>query len=253
MAPLDRLRRGGTAERDHEEDQTGNGTEDRPAEESLRARLSEDPNDIEAFDALADLVRRHAAEGLENAAEGHEHLEGYPARDPQREADDAVWALAEEVAQNQRAWYPLIELARLSIENDREMALRRLATAAERDPSGTALASGLAMLRQSGHADDALGLGVGHWRPREHDVEAGRELVEAAVEAGRLAEARRHLEAMHAHPEQGRVQKLRQELERRIDRAERGGGGPRSGGAPRSTSSRRVVDVRESLRSFLRL
>ena len=59
----------------------------------------------------------------------------------------------------------------------------RLSTAADRDPTGVALAQGLAMLRQTGHADDALGLGVGHWRPREHDVDAGRQLIEASIEA----------------------------------------------------------------------
>lgn len=231
MAPLDRLRKRGQ----DEDPATGvEHEEDRTAEEALRARLAEDPNDIAAFDALADIVRRHATEGHEVG-------------NPQVEANDAVWALAEEVARSNRAWYPLIELARLSIDDDRETALRRLATAAERDSSGTALAQGLQTLRDAGHPDDALGLGVGHWRPRDHDPEAGRQLVEAAVEAGRIAEARRHLDALSLHPETARVTKLRQELERRIARAEKGGA-PRSGG-PGSP----MVDVREPggrIRSF---
>ena len=212
MAPLDRLRRWGQGGDDAVE-ATGYGVDDRAAEEALRARLADDPNDTEAFDALADLVRRHAAEG-------HEAPEG---DDVQRAVNDAVWALAEEIAQNGRAWYPLIELARLSIDDDREVALRRLATAADRDAAGLALAQGLSMLREAGHPDDALSLGVGHWRPREHDLEAGRQLVEAAIETGRHGEARRHLEAMAAHPDKDRVHRLTEELERSIARAERTG------------------------------
>jgi len=253
MAPLDRLRR-------RRQPEGGQRTVGRPrsgersTEEALRARLAEDPNDVAAFDALAELVRKLSVQG-------HEHAESHPVEDPQREANDAVWALAEEIAQNGRAWYPLIELARLSIDDDREVALRRLSTAAERDPTGTALAQGLAMLRQTGHADDALGLGVGHWRPREHDVEAGRQLIEASIEAGRLAEARRHLEAMTAHPDTERVSRLRQELEKRLTRAERGGAGPRhEPNGRRGAASHHVVDVREArppsaasrLRAFLR-
>lgn len=180
---------------------------DAAEETRLRERLHEDPNDESAFNRLADIVRRRAAEG---------HLDG----DPQRAADDAVWALAEELAGNHRAWHPLIELARLSVHEDRDGALRRLGTAAERDPSGRALAEGLAMLREAGMPSEALGLGVGHWRPREHDVEAGRHLVYAAVEAGRIAEARRHLDVISEHPDQARVVSLRAELERAIAEAD---------------------------------
>ena len=49
------------------------------------------------------------------------------------------------------------------------------------------------VLRGAGLPNEALGLGVGHWRPREHDLDAGRHVVHAAVEAGRISEARRHL------------------------------------------------------------
>lgn len=181
---------------------------DAAEEVHLRERLREDPNDSSAFVRLADIVRRRAAEG---------HLDG----DPQRAADDAVWALAEELAGNHRAWYPLIELARLSVHEDRDGALRRLGTAAERDPSGQALAEGLAMLRDAGMPSEALGLGVGHWRPREHTVQAGRHLVHAAVEAGRISEARRHLEVLAEHPDTTQVEPLRAELERAITEADR--------------------------------
>jgi len=233
MGGLDRLRR-----RIHVAAQRGaSGTSrDGPGmddEGLLRERLSQDPNDIEAFARLAEVVRRRAIEG--HGADSVAEL------DRNRAADDAVWALAEELAWSGRAWYPLVELARLSIEEDREAALKRLGTASERDPSGRALASGLHMLREAGHPADALSLGLGHWRPAEHDVEAGRELVEAAVEADRLADARRHLDALLAHPDQARVEELRPELERLVA----GGARPR------------VVDVRSErgsrLRSFLRL
>ncbi|GLY18749.1 hypothetical protein LWF15_25355 [Kineosporia rhizophila] len=185
--------------------------EDRSEEESLRARLGEDPNDVVAFDRLAEIVRAMGAESHEGG-------------DPQRAAQDSVWALAEEVAQNNRAWYPLIQLARLSIDDDREMALRRLSTAADRDHTGDALAQGLQMLREAGHANDALNLGVGHWRPKEHVLPAGRELVLAAIEAERLSEARRHLAALAEHPDQNAVQALRQEIGDRL--------GPPTGSIP---------------------
>ena len=180
---------------------------DAAEEVRLRERLHDDPNDVRAFARLADIVRRRAAEG---------HADG----DPQRAADDAVWALAEEVARDHHAWHPLVELARLSIHEDREGAMRRLATAAERDPEGAGLAEGLSMLREAGMPNEALGLGVGHWRPREHTVEAGRHLVHAAVDAGRIGEARRHLEALSEHPDKGRVAPVRAELERAIAEAD---------------------------------
>lgn len=209
MGALDRMRRRST------DDASGGGStaaegepEDRTEEEALRVRLVDDPNDVAAFDRLAEIVRDRA-------------VQGHDAGDPQREADDAVWALSEEIAHSSRAWYPLIQLARLSIDDDREVALRRLATGAERDPSGEALAQGLAMLRESGHPVDALNLGVGHWRPREHVVAAGRELIEAAIESARPGEARRHLDALAAHPDQAGVERLRRELEVRIAAADR--------------------------------
>ncbi|PPK95395.1 hypothetical protein CLV92_106218 [Kineococcus xinjiangensis] len=182
-------------------------------EAGLREALREDPNDGAAFSTLAELVRTRAAEGHEAQQSG----------DPQRAADNAVWATAEELAQSPRAWRPLLELARLSVADDRDGALRRLSIAADRDPSGVALAEGLSILRDAGMPDEALSLGVGHWRPREHDVEAGRHLVAAAVDSGRYGEARRHLRALGEHPDRGRVAPLLRELEEQIARADRSG------------------------------
>jgi len=176
-------------------------------EERLHDLLREDPNDEQRFAELAAVVRRRAAE----------HTSG----DALRAEETAVWALAEELAHDQRAWYPLVELARLSLNDDREAATRRLGIAAERDPSGQALLAGLVILREAGDHDAALGLGMGHWRPTEHPLEAGRELVSAAVDARRLAEARRHLDALGAHPDATGVAAMRRDLEVAITAAER--------------------------------
>jgi len=233
MGALEKLRRRSTAAgrawlSPAEEDLPGNDAEAR-----LWEILREDPNDIEAFSELAEIVRRQAARRHQSAQRRSERSEKDRA---QAAADDAVWALAEELAHSGRAWFPLIELARLSVHNDREAALRRLATAAERDPSGGALARGLQMLREIKLPGEALNLGMGHWRPREHDPQAGKHLVQAAIEAGRAADARRHLDALSQHPDQGAVTALRVELEQLIAGAERR---PRRPGQD-------VLDLRES-------
>jgi hypothetical protein len=199
-----------------------------PAEEArLWAVLREDPNDVQSFHALAEIVRRWGEEGHEGG-------------DPRKAADDAVWSLAEELAHSPRAWYPLIELGRLSVHDDREQALRRLATASDRDPTGCALATAVQMLREEGLPAEALGLGVGHWRLKEHVVEVGRQLVLAAAEAGRTADARRTLDVLGSHPDTEKVEQVRPELQRAVEEAERirAAAGPPSGQIP-------VVDVRE--------
>ncbi len=198
-----------------------------PAEEArLWGVLREDPNDERSFHALAEIVRRRAEEGHEGG-------------DPRKAADDAVWALAEELAHSPRAWYPLIELGRLSVHDDREQALRRLATASDRDASGAALAKAVQVLRDEGMPAEALGLGVGHWHLKAHEVEVGRQLVLAAAEAGRPTDARRTLEAMGSHPDTEKVEGMRAELQRAVDEAERvRAAGPGSGSIP-------IVDVRE--------
>jgi hypothetical protein len=198
-----------------------------PAEESrLWSVLHDNPNDVQSFHALAEIVRSRAEEGHEGG-------------DPRKAADDAVWSLAEELAHSPRAWYPLIELGRLSVHDDREQALRRLATASDRDPSGRALAKAVQMLREEGMPAEGLGLGVGHWHLKEHEVEVGRQLVLAAAEAGRPTDARRTLDAMAAHPDADKVAAMRGELQRVVEDAERArAAGPSSGSLP-------VIDVRE--------
>jgi hypothetical protein len=178
-------------------------------EDALRSMLSDDPNNVRAFQALAEIVGRRATE---TAPDG-DPLTGPSGPDKKRRAADlAVWALAEELAGHPRAWYPLVELARLSVQDDHEGTLRRLSTAAERDPSGEALAEGLAVLRDAGLPTDALGLGIGHWRPREQTPEVGRHVVLAALEADRPLEAKQHLKALDLYPDQDAIAPMRAEL-----------------------------------------
>lgn len=186
-------------------------------EDALRAMLVDDPNNIRAFQALSEVVRRRAADSTHNedplAAEVADH-------EKQRAADLAVWALAEELAGNPRAWYPLVELARLSLDDDPEAAIRRLATAADRDPSGEALVEAISTLREAGQPVEGLGLGVGHWRAKEHTPEVGRQVVLAALEADRLFDARHHLDSLAYSPDKRAVAKIRPELEKAIAQAE---------------------------------
>ncbi|MDM7831494.1 hypothetical protein [Cellulomonas edaphi] len=187
-------------------------------EDALRSMLSDDPNNERAFAALAEIVRRRAADSSQDddplTAEGAETSEREHA------ADLAVWALGEELAGNPRAWYPLIEVARLSVRDDHEGTLRRLRTAAERDPSGRALVEALALLRGADAPVDALGLGVGYWHPKDHDPEVARHLVLAAIEAGRPLEAKQHIGALDLYRSQKDVAELREELVRLAAQAE---------------------------------
>jgi hypothetical protein len=182
-------------------------------EDALRSMLGDDPNNVRAFQSLAEIVRRRA----QNPDADGDPLTA-PADDIEvrRAADLAVWSLGEELAGNPRAWYPLIELARLSVRDDREGTLRRLATAAERDPSGQALAEGLAVLRDASLPTEALGLGVGHWRPREHTAAVAKELVLAALEAGRPLDAKQHLQTLEEYSDSRKTASLRAELAQAI-------------------------------------
>lgn len=190
---------------------------DNEREKALRQKLVHDPNDAASFAALAELVRRRAHETAPSdpliAAHGH---------DVHRAANLAVWSLAEELAGNPRGWYPLIELARLSLQDDHEAALRRLAGACERDTTGHAVAEGVRMLREANLPTEALGLGVGHWDPKHHIPEAGRHVVLAALDAGRPAEARRYLDALSdvAAQHAGAAREIRARLEPLVAAAE---------------------------------
>lgn len=163
--------------------------ESTPAEDELRARLSEDPNDQESFDALAALVAERADE-----ATPPDPLTGET--DSVAGMRYAVWALAEEVAQQPKAWLPLVVLAELTLDTDHEAAMRWLNLAVEREPSGIALTYAIAMLRDSGNLSDAVTFGVSHWEVASREAAAGREVVMAALDGGRVEEARRLYDSM---------------------------------------------------------
>jgi len=196
---------------------TGERRGDAAHEDGLRAMLSDNPNNEQAFRALAEIVRRHATAP-------HEDEDPLTASlDPTaraRQADLAVWALAEEFSGNPRAWYPLLELARLSIHHDHDGAIRRLATAAERDSTGEALAEGLSILREANLPVEAIGLGIGQWRPLEHTPRAAKHLIAATLEADRPFDARRHLEAIQGHRDAKAAAAVAAEFEAKIAQAE---------------------------------
>ena len=191
-------------------------------EDALRSMLSDDPNNVRAFRALAEIVRRRAAE---SSIDGDPLAAPHDEYEKQRAADLAVWSLGEELSGHPRAWYPLIELARLSVRDDHDGAMRRLTTAAERDPSGEALAEGLAVLRDAGQPVEALGLGVGHWRPKEHTPEVAEHLVRAALEADRPGEARQHQRSHDFFRDQRAIADLKVRLEQLIAQSETRAGG----------------------------
>lgn len=192
-------------------------SEDGPREKVLRSVLVEDPNNVDAFRELAELVRRRA--------EGEEPVDPLIAehepQDRHVSADVAIWALAEELAGNPRAWFPLVELGRLSLEEDRDGAMRRFAAACEREDTGLALAEAVRTLRAAELPADGLGVGVGHWSPRENLPETGRQIVLAALEADRPLDARRHLRQL-AEREDAETAAVVAELEPLVAAAEQG-------------------------------
>ena len=166
-------------------------------EDALRAMLADDPNNEQAFAALVALVHKNCAG------------EGEDANDPLKAAEDAatfaekrkvaVWALAEEYSGHPRAWYPLIELARLSLPDSVEESVRRLNAAVARDASGTALATAIDLLLERELYHEAYNLGVGNWRPKEHHAAAGVRVVRAALKCERLVDAENSLQELLAN------------------------------------------------------
>lgn len=225
MALLSWLRR--LAERGgHTEEETHlSHREATPAEEELRAQLAANPNDRKAFDALAEIVRQRADEGTRL-----DPLTGDPdaefEHDPSAEVgtttelttqqNDAIWALAEELAASPRAWLPLVVMARLSLGSDREGAMRRLNLACERETTGLALAHAVAMLRDAGVATEAVTFGVAHWDLASRDAEAGGEVIMAALETGRIEEARRLLDSLEGSSSSAQIG----DLDRLVEAAE---------------------------------
>jgi hypothetical protein len=170
-------------------------------EDVLDALLGMDPNDEESFTALAEMI-------------GHRVATECRGIDPRRAVTCSSWALAEKLAASPRAWMPLLVLGRMSIAQDRDAALKRLRTACERDPSGTALLRAVRILREAGQAREAIALGIGNWRPATHCPEVGQELILAAIEENRVSEVRQYFRALAGHPDGGAAAGLCVELDR---------------------------------------
>lgn len=171
-------------------------------EDALRALLADDPNNANAFKALVDVVARNCSF---ETSENQDPLHG-------NQHDDAdaqnrrvsLWALAEEYSGHPKAWRPLVELARLSIELEPSEALRRLQAAVARDASGEALAEAVKLYVEKDRAAEAYNLAIGQWKAREHVPEAGVAIVRAAVLSEKQLEADIALRELlqHATPEE---------------------------------------------------
>lgn len=158
----------------------------------LRDHLSNDPNDISAFEELASIIKN--AETDRNPADPLTGDRVTPETgETSTDSELILYALSEEIGSDSRAWYPLVQLARLSGADDSESARRYLETAADRDESGLALAEGVKLLRETGQHDAAIQLGLGRWQPKTQTPTVGEELVNAALEANKLDEARTYV------------------------------------------------------------
>lgn len=203
MGIIDRLR--GKPSDEPSDAQESNTTE----ESELRRRLHADPNDREALLALAELLATPVTEEIADPLTAS----STPATAAVNR-QTALWALAEDYAGNPQAWVPLIELARLVVDDDEEGALKRLTTACDRETTGKALAQSIAMLLETGLTSQALSLGVAKWSPATHDVEAGLQLVRAALEAKDANRARELVSRLgDAHPDAPEVEALEQRIE----------------------------------------
>lgn len=176
--------------------------------QDLRDVLANDPNDVAAFEELASIVRSLGADRTPA-----DPLTADQPQSDEQTADLILWSLSEDLGSDSRGWYPLIQLARLSIDQDREGALRHLETAADREESGLALAEGLKVLREAGEYDTATQLGLGRWNPSTHTTAVGEELIESALEVNKPEEAARYLVLLR---ESGADDEIIDELELRI-------------------------------------
>ncbi|VEI12563.1 hypothetical protein [Trueperella bialowiezensis] len=162
---------------------------------ALRDQLSNDPNDIAAFEELASIIKnsdtvRNPADPLTGDKLVSEDIA--EKTDPEL----VLWALSEEIGSDSRAWYPLVQLARLAGEEDSEAARRYLETAADRDDTGLALAEGVKLLRETGQHNAAIQLGLGRWQPDKQTPAVGEELVNAALAANKVDEARGYIDIL---------------------------------------------------------
>lgn len=162
-------------------------------EDELRAILSDQPNDIEAFNELVRVVTYNLAECVEGVdpltADGIDESLA-------EKAKMARWALAEEYSGNPRAWRPLLCLAELSIREQPAESFRRINTALERDHSGEALSEAVSLLIAHDESLLAYSQARGHWKVREHIPEAGLAVIKAALTCGKTFEAEKAMQEL---------------------------------------------------------
>lgn len=202
-------------------------------EDALRAMLMDDPNNERAFLALVDLVADNAVHGDEQEVSdnpGLDPLFGDPEEIQQHDAQTdaelveerrlvAMWALAEEYAGHPKGWYPMIQLARLSLETNAEDSMRRFNAGISRDDTGQALARSIDLLRDSHLVQEAYALGAGHWRARDHHPIAGVAVVRAALDCGKVSEAHSHLSELQEHYDATQISELDPALVSDVERA----------------------------------
>lgn len=202
-------------------------------EDALRAMLMDDPNNERAFLALVDLVADNAVHGDEHQEfdnpgldplfadpeEIHQHVAHTNAELVEERRLVAMWALAEEYAGHPKGWYPMIQLARLSLETNVEDGLRRLNAGISRDDTGQALARSIELLRDSNMWQEAYSLGAGHWRARDHHPIAGVAVVRAALDCGKVLEAHAHLIELQNHYDAEQINELDPTLVKEVEQA----------------------------------
>ncbi|USR80070.1 hypothetical protein [Arcanobacterium pinnipediorum] len=174
----------------------------------LRIALAADPNDRAAFEELISIIWALG--------------QSRPTVDPLTADEDEphtspikliLWALSEDLASDSRAWYPLIQLARLSLDDDLEAAVHQIEVAAGREETGLALEQGISLLLDAGYPDTAMQIGMGRWNSQEHIAGVGIALTKAAIASGKLSDAQRfvsYLEERFAHDHD--VMDLKEEL-----------------------------------------
>lgn len=155
----------------------------------LRGQLSVDPNNTAAFDELASIIRK-----LGNDRTLEDPLTADAVETDETSPDLVLWSLAEDLGSDSRAWYPLVMLASLAINDDVDSAVRHLETAADRDESGEALAKGVKLLREHEYNGLAEQLGLGRWNSSTHTTDVGVEITRAAIADGKEANAARYIE-----------------------------------------------------------
>ncbi|SDU81515.1 hypothetical protein [Arcanobacterium phocae] len=160
----------------------------------LRVDLDSDPNNQEAFEELISLIRK-----LGQSSPTADPLTADDVQHRKTPVKLVLLALSEDLASDSRAWYPLIQLAKITIDDDPAAAVHQIEVAAAREESGRALAEGIHLLVEADQPDTAMQVGMGRWNPENDIPDVGIELIKAAVETGKISDAQRFLTALEQH------------------------------------------------------